>query len=269
MNGSPSTVTADTTPFDAASVSTDARLIYRDVRPSPAEIADAVRQWGIVVLPRFVDGAQLKQLNDEFDSLINQRRSRDFGVDEFDNIVNVRVIRDRLDATQFPQVASLFGSEYMNQVAENYYGSGNYRLNGEIFVSELSATQGPQPNPPFALHFDKRNVLKFFIYLSNTDERNGAMRALPGSHMRNRRVREHEMVGTTLQNIENVFPEPLTPSIPISGSAGTMFVFDTDVCHGASTVEPGLTRRTMRGHTHSHAMLNAMAADFRAAHGTH
>ena len=40
-----------------------------------------------------------------------------------------------------------------------------------------------------------------------------------------------------------------------------MFVFDTDMGNGASNVETNKTRRTMRGHTHSLEMLDAIARD--------
>jgi ectoine hydroxylase-related dioxygenase (phytanoyl-CoA dioxygenase family) len=101
-------------------------------------------------------------------------------------------------------------------------------------------------------------VLKFFVYLTDTGEHNGAMRVLPGSNLRNRRVRERAMVDTALNEIANILPEPETPSIPVCGPAGTLFIFDTDVCHGASTVLAGQARRTMRGHTHATTMLRAM-----------
>jgi hypothetical protein len=34
-----------------------------------------------------------------------------------------------------------------------------------------------------------------------------------------------------------------------------MFVFDTDMNHGAGVVQPRLTRRTMRGHTQTNQVL--------------
>jgi hypothetical protein len=99
-------------------------------------------------------------------------------------------------------------------------------------------------------------VLKFFVYL--TDEANSAMRVLPGSNVRNRAMREKAMNEGAINDVANVLPEPASPSIPVYGPAGTLFVFDTDVCYGASRVQPGHSRRTMRGHSHSHSMLRAM-----------
>ena len=51
----------------------------------------------------------------------------------------------------------------MDETAAEYFGGEDYRLNGEIFVSALSHTVGPQNAPPFALHFDKRQVLKSLL----------------------------------------------------------------------------------------------------------
>lgn len=225
---------------------------------TPAEVAEAVRRWGIAIFPGLVTGETLDRLNHEFDRMMAARDSLGVPVDAYGNIVNLRLTRDRLPPALFPATAGLFAEPFMAAVADAYFGAGAYRLNGEIFVTDLGETKGPQTAPPFALHFDKRQVLKFFIYLTDTDEANGAMRALPGSNLRNRQLREQAMSERALSDIANVLPEPETPSIPICGPPGTLFVFDTDMCHGASVVQPGRRRRTMRGHTHSHAMLKAM-----------
>ncbi|MBX7199418.1 MAG: phytanoyl-CoA dioxygenase family protein [Rhodospirillaceae bacterium] len=224
----------------------------------PGDVADAVRRWGIAVFPGLVAGEMLAGLNAEFDRMIAGRRDLGVPVDEYANMVNLRLTRDRLSPVQFPATAAFFAQPFMAAIADAYFGPGAYRLNGEIFVTDLAETAGPQTVPPFALHFDKRQVLKFFVYLTDTDETNGAMRVLPGSNLRNRHVRENAMADRAINDIVNILPEPETPSVPVRGPAGTLFVFDTDVCHGASVVQPGHRRRTMRGHTHSHAMLKAM-----------
>ena len=195
------------------------------------------------------------------------REALGFNVDDFDNLVNMRIIRERLNQNVFPTTSALFSLPWMDKVATAYFGWKDYKLNDEIFVTDLSETTGSQDNPPFALHFDKRQVLKFFIYLTDSDESNGAMRASPGSHYINRERRLAAMQQRSLNEIMNILPEPEAPSIPIVGPAGTMFVFDTDMGHGASQVQSGKNCRTMRGHTHSHAMLDAMAQDAVKARG--
>lgn len=246
-----------------AAINTDVSAVTSAEQLSPTETANAVKSNGIVVFPAALDSKVTSALNVEFDRLLNpnNREALGFRVDDYDNIVNVRIVRDRLDASIFPAIGALFSFSWMDEVAAAFFGAGSYKLNDEIFVSDISETKGPQPNPPFALHFDKRQVLKFFVYLSDTDEGNGAMRVSPGSHHINKERRLTSMEQGTLQEIPNVLPEPDVPSVPIVGPAGTLFVFDTDMGHGASHVAPRKTRRTMRGHTHSLEMLDAMRRD--------
>ena len=248
------------TTYLPADVTLSAAMVTHGRMGSPAEVAEDVHRWGIAIYPGLVTGETLKALNHEFDRMIAGRRSMGVPIDEYGNIVNLRLTREALPPEHFPATAAFFAQGFMAEIADAYFGAGAYRLNGEIFVSDLAETKGPQTAPPFALHFDKRQVLKFFVYLTDTDEANGAMRVLPGSNLRNRQVREQAMSKGAINDIPNILPEPQTPSIPVCGPAGTLFVFDTDVCHGASTVQPGRTRRSMRGHTHAHAMLRAMGA---------
>jgi hypothetical protein len=243
--------------FVSADVSLSADTVTYPRLGAAADVAGAIRRWGIAVFPGLLAGPGLAVLNDEFDRMIAARGDLGVPVDEYGNMINLRLTRERLPGL-FPATARLFAEPFMAAIADAFFGAGDYRLNGEIFVTDLAATIGAQTAPPFALHFDKRQVLKFFVYLTDTDESNGAMRALPGSNLRNRAVRERAMTERALNDIANTLPEPETPSIPICGPAGTLFVFDTDVCHGASVVQPGHRRRTMRGHTHSHSMLKAM-----------
>lgn len=246
-----------------AAINTDVSAVTSAEQLSPTETANAVKSKGIIVFPAALDSKMVSNLNIEFDRLLDpaHREALGFRVDDYDNILNMRIIREHLNASIFPSIDTLFSFSWMEDVAAAYFGTGRYKLNDEIFVSDISETKGVQPAPPFALHFDKRQVLKFFVYLSDTDEENGAMRASPGSHHINRERRLASMEQGTLQEIPNVLPEPEVPSVPIVGPAGTMFIFDTDMGHGASHVGPGQTRRTMRGHTHSLEMLDAMRRD--------
>jgi len=231
------------------------------LKPLEAEtVSRAVRKNGIVVFPRFLDETALPLLNLEFDSMIDLHRTGDspFATDSYGSMINVRVIRDHLDISKYSVLAHTFASPVMDAVAACYFGAGAYRLNGEIFVTELGEGMDSFAHPPFVLHFDKRQVLKFYFYLSDTDEKNGAMRASPGTNHIIRRLRLEAMERNNLDEIDNVLSDEHVHSIPISGPAGTLIVFDTDVAHGAGRVCPGLQRRTIRGHTHSNEMLRAM-----------
>ena len=200
----------------------------------------------------------LRDLNAELDLQVEVRQQLGCPIDEYDNMINLRLDREKYRVA-FPKTMDFFGQDFMRDLATTFFRPDDFKLNYEIFSTILSETKGPQTKPPFALHFDKWHCLKFFVYLSDTDERNGAMRATPGSIVRNRPVRQGAMTQlSNVEEMENVVPEPAEPSIPISGPAGTMFIFDTDMNHGASRVEAGFTRRTIRTHTITLPQLQRM-----------
>lgn len=249
---------AGPSPFPEGAISLEPATITRARFTSVADVVETVRRWGIIVFPGFVGGAQLAALNREFDTMIAARSQLQAQVDEMENLINVRLPREAY-AEVFPTTAAFFGQPLMQEIAAAYYAPEPFKLNYQVYVSLLSETKGAQAKPPFALHFDKRPCLKFFVYLSDTDARNGAMRATPGSILRNGPQRERDTARLAdMEEIENIVPEPTEPSVPITGPAGTMFVFHTDMNHGASSVQPGLTRRTMRGHTQPLSLLRKM-----------
>ncbi len=130
----------------------------------------------------------------------------------------------------------------------------------------LDETREVQSKPPFVTHFDRLNLFKFFFYLTDTDERNGAMRASPGS---NRVIRDHRLKAVEelhLKSMDNIVHGDV-PTMPIIGPAGTLFIFDTDMCHSAGTVDNGRSRRTMRGHCVTLDGLEAYAASEREMEG--
>lgn len=244
----------------AAEVSTERDKIYWEHLLDPNALAAAVQRAGIAVFPGLLSPGDLEQLNAEFEQLVYAHKAGEgpFLVDAYDQLINIRVVRKQLGSSDLLATAGLFGQPFMADVSRAFFGDDQFRLNGEIFVTELG--EGPEvlDTPPFALHFDKRQVLKFYFYLTDTTEANGAMRASPGSNKIIRDMRLSASRAGDLNSIVNILPDEEVPSFPITGPAGTMLVFDTDMAHGASRVSPGNVRRTMRGHTHSHEMLRAM-----------
>jgi hypothetical protein len=132
--------------------------------PGPQAIADAVREWGIAVFPGFLSGETLDVLNSEFDQIIDLHRDGNgpFSSDNYDNIVNVRLQRESIPQGAIPVTAALFAHADLKAVSDAYFHGEPYTLNREIFVSNLEETRTEQTKPPFADHFDKLNLFKFF-----------------------------------------------------------------------------------------------------------
>ena len=106
------------------------------------------------------------------------------------------------------------------------------------------------------LHFDRNSSLKFFLYLNDVTEDNGAFFIQTGSHKLGKKLREkawgayipspndsffkkilRKTFGIDFKNVKNRleldYPELFEPKklVPVEGKAGTLIVFDSDIFH--------------------------------------
>ena len=100
------------------------------------------------------------------------------------------------------------------------------------------------------LHFDVLRTFKFFLYLTDTNEENGAFRVIPGSHQITHYIRKRLGDQITYENRALTRELPMTPkdTMPVIGEAGTLIIFDSDVFHQAGTMREGV-RKVMRAHS--------------------
>ncbi len=211
-----------------------------------AAIVSLLERYGVAVVPGWVDGETTAGLCSEQDYMCAHEVP---GVDMDHPAKGGRVIRlrrERIDPGIMPATAAVFGSSLLAEISEGYLHAP-YILNREIFVSD----HGWDDTPILPLHYDQLQCLKFYVYLADTTEQDGAFTAVPGSHLFVRSLREHYlsrgMPTRALPNRE--IPDSLPDAIPITGVAGTLIVFDTDAYHMGGTVAEGHRRRVMRGHT--------------------
>jgi ectoine hydroxylase-related dioxygenase (phytanoyl-CoA dioxygenase family) len=166
-------------------------------------------------------------------------------------------VRNRIRPGAFPTLSAVFGAPFMAEVARAIYGQVEVVLNHQVYVNLNHGTPEPIRQLPFVPHFDKIQTLKFFVYLTDTSARTGAMGVVPGSHLANREERlacyEENPDFRAVRNL--VSGEEL---LPVEAPAGTLFVFDTDVTHEAGHVAIGEERRIMRGHTRSLEQLRSL-----------
>ena len=202
----------------------------------------------------------MTRLNQEFDQMIAHPQDVTDRIDQKENFINLRLMMETVSRESFPETTSTFTQSWMADVAERFFHTKDFRLNWETFVSQSGEFPAElMTSPPFALHFDKRQVLKFFYYLTDTNADNGALRATPGTHLIIKKFREEQMSsGRPLGEIPNVVEDAVPPAMSLDLPAGSLIVFTTDVAHGHSAVKAGQMRKTMRGHTHDFEMLRAM-----------
>ena len=126
------------------------------------------------------------------------------------------------------------------------------------------------------LHFDRNFSLKFFLYLNDVNEENGAFFIQPNSHLLGKELRQKawgklvptpndslfkkisiKFFGKAYKDIKNRieidYPELYQPEklIPVEGKAGTLIVFDSDIFHqGGKVTKKGAERIVLRMHNY-------------------
>lgn len=205
-----------------------------------------LKKYGVVIIPSYVSTEKIISLNLEFEEFLKK---------ENDGVVNVpyslgessRIFKSKFDQTKFPLTSELFFSRDFGLIAKRYLAC-QVDLNEEIFaVRDVVGSQHHAND----LHYDVIPTFKFFIYLTDTSEKNGAFNCVPGSHIKTSEYRKRYQNKIAFENREitrdldlDLFDGP----IPIEGKAGTLIIFDTDVWHKAGTVSHG-ERKVLRGHT--------------------
>ena len=231
---------------------------------SADDILDTLRKYGIAVLPGYFSGPALASLNTEFDKMLDRAEALNFNVIERAEAKTVAIVRNRLPAEEFPTIAETFGLPFMAAIAKAFYGGPTVALNHQIYANLNKGTADPIADLPFVPHLDKIRTLKFFVYLTDTLQENGAMGVVPGSHKANEAHRRECLKSNPdFRAVTNVIPDPDT--VPVEGPAGTLFIFDTDVTHLAGHVRPGYERRILRGHTRTVPELTTLRLDREAA----
>jgi ectoine hydroxylase-related dioxygenase (phytanoyl-CoA dioxygenase family) len=204
-----------------------------------------LKEKGISIVEGFVTEDNLKQLISEFDRALTKT---DNGIHhlEYSNGEGAIIRKLECDFKNFPITKQVFYSDRLKKIADTYLNFEN-ELNKDIFIVKDVVGSKHHAND---LHFDVAHTFKFFIYLMDTDETNGAFCCVPGSHLRTAKLREELRDNISYENrhLTRKLPYSEEEVISVNGKAGTLIIFDTDVFHRAGIVSEG-ERKVMRGHT--------------------
>lgn len=214
-------------------------------------IVNKLKKYGIAIIPSYIVADELKQLKEEYNKSFEYSGSgfcvKHIHPTNKDGMV-VRVKRKELDLNDFPTLGKIFSSNFMEKVLAEYFSPYQYRLNNDIFITH----EKPFDVPILPWHYDRQQALKFYIYVKDTQQSDGAFEYVPGSHYEGRyRANYHLAIGTPLQQLPNDIPEDeiLNP-VTIEGKAGDLIIFDTDGFHRGGIVCEGGERMVVRGHSH-------------------
>ncbi|MCB0353460.1 MAG: phytanoyl-CoA dioxygenase family protein [Bdellovibrionales bacterium] len=161
----------------------------------------------------------------------------------------------------FPTLLSHFANQVFQNIVNEYCGPRSQFLY-QIFMSHEYHTVPNQKDWSRLnwLHFDPYPSLKFLLYLTDTDEGNGATMVVPGSRAIGKYYREKRLdindnsgwQGGCKHRLEDWEETPQytnADAVPLCVKAGTLLLVDTDVLHcGALLHEEGRERKLILVH---------------------
>jgi hypothetical protein len=150
-------------------------------------------------------------------------------------------------------VYELFSNPRIWSIAQQFYGTSPSF--NEIFLThDYTIEQGLARNG--WLHFDRIPTLKFFMYLTDCESKDGPFMYVPRSYKLGRQLREAAAAATNSYDacknrLEVDYPElgyTKESAVPLTGAAGTMFIFHSDLFHCGGIVEEDSERKVIRMH---------------------
>ena len=214
------------------------------------EIPRTLDRQGYVVVPDHVGCEDLAALVAEhtaaFDSRPDGVHEPVYRVDTASRAL--RVVREaRLHS--LPAVHAFMTDARLDAVARAYLGAGA-RPNEAAYLT----LDRPEPRPVTELHYDRMHALKAFLYLTDADERSGALEVVPGSRASGWAQRRALLAaGVAVADLPIDRGHDGVRTKPIVAPAGTLILLDTDCLHRGGLVAPGRLRRVLRAHSHAGA----------------
>jgi ectoine hydroxylase-related dioxygenase (phytanoyl-CoA dioxygenase family) len=192
---------------------------------------DTLETAGIFVQEEFLDSNTLSRVREEYEQLFSQSIT---GVTLGDHPPGrMATIETGATDEKGPNtILEIFLSNAFRTVAERYMPKNS------VFNDRILATHEFRSGPTTDTHFDSVRTLKFFIYLLDTDEGNGAFRYAHGTHTSNSSYRHRFLQnGGHLLDLQNI-PSAAEPInlVPICAPAGSLLIFDTDGFHAGGVI---------------------------------
>jgi len=220
---------------------------------SNGSVEDALKKlnlFGITSIKDYLSNELVTELLEE-SKIILQEKPLQCHIIRHNHVTNesgiTQTINPEIASTQdnLPNIESVFRGSFMNRLCYEYYKPFEYTLNPEVLVSHLKESE----NRILPWHFDRLQTLKFWIYLTDTNEDNGAMEYCPGTHWEGRyRSQFHLSIGDLVREIPNDIPEErIINGMIIDCKAGELMIFDPDGFHRGGVIRPGKERYHLRG----------------------
>lgn len=146
-------------------------------------------------------------------------------------------------------IMNAFDRDWMKELSTLYHPNKPY---GASLISTHDYVSTKKWERQGWLHFDKKNSLKYFIYLTDVSEGCGEFVITPKSHKLGYKLRNEWSDGEyeSKRKLDDTLSEKLKSYTvtPVLENKGTLIVFDTDTFHKGGVVEEGRERLIVRLH---------------------
>ena len=204
----------------------------------------AVQDIGLYVCPELVDSQTTAAIKEQTIDLFKSKGTNDY---KFGTAMNLGAIVE-----QDGPIADFFNRAEFHDMAASY-GLADGRA--VMATHEYRNDQGIERNGD--LHFDRTHTFKFFLYLTDCYETDGAFRYCPksraiGETLRHKATQKARAdYGSIANRMEIDYPHlnyTSQKAKPLEGPAGTLFIFDTDTLHMGGILQDGHERMVIRSH---------------------
>ena len=186
-------------------------------------------------------GNDLEKIKNEFSDFVDIDNPG--GRYQLEKSKDQRFIFSDLSQKEFPMITSIAGNSHFNAIGDDFFGQFPYKIAsvyGDWDVDSMKTDTD--------WHTDGRTMLKFFIYLTDTDKHNGAFKFNLGSY----REGYYRMLHARLSGDVNcTFFSPeseILNAVDVEAKAGSVIIFNTNGIHRAGEISEGHEGQVLRYH---------------------
>tara|TARA_B110001452_G_scaffold259054_1_gene254955 strand:+ start:312 stop:1139 length:828 start_codon:yes stop_codon:yes gene_type:complete len=136
----------------------------------------------------------------------------------------------------------LFQNSFLKDISEEYYFPNTFEFNEKLRFTYLKSSNKFLTD----WHYDPSQSLKFWVYLTDTDETNGALSIAPGTQFLGRLMSENNILkGSSIKNMKTSISDDnilLKNRISLNASCKDLIIFDPDTFHQGGLIEKGKER---------------------------
>lgn len=209
-------------------------------------VNDNLKEYGLSVIEGYLE--DVSGIKEEVDKILSETPEDDYS---FGKAARIGSFVGHEHSN--PWIFKFFSQAWMMRVFMDY-------MSARPTFNELFITHEYKGDVELArnayLHFDRIHTFKFMLYLTDVDEQSGPFSVIPGTHLDGKFLRERTWEGT--KEYEELKNRPLLDYpelgykqedvVPITGKAGTVIIFDSDLFHMGGIVPQDKERMLIRSH---------------------